>query len=381
MLARHGVHGVTPRDSFTFRGDPGRYLVYLGRMSPEKRVDRAIEIAKRARMPLKIAAKIYPEERHYFDETLAPLIQSSQPLVDFVGEIGDGERDVLLGNAAAFMFPIEWPEPFGLVMIEALACGTPVIGFRRGSIPEVLDDGVTVWDSIGKPSARWATSIASSRAMPQRSSVFDATHGDRYLDVRRVTRAALPRTSSRGGTNLTLNRDRTDGVVRGGGITDKSSTLTSRIVKACPGRSVTPGKPLHRLHRSRNRAVTHDLTLDGGGRRLQLVAIEALAMGRAPIDSGASRLQTPLVVPGGSRRDAQYYRRTTCPRSCSWIRKSPGRSRRSSECLVAVSVRRIPGAGSTCTRLSIRQPPRYRSARQWSRDSGRTVTRLFRRMV
>jgi glycosyltransferase involved in cell wall biosynthesis len=147
-------HGL-PKHSFTFRGERGRYLVYLGRMSPEKRVDRAIEIARRAGVPLKIAAKIYPEERAYFDETLAPLIRSSGPLVEFLGEIGHQARDELLGHAAALLFPIEWPEPFGLVMIEALACGTPVIGWRRGSVPEVVEDGVTgfivesVEDAVG----------------------------------------------------------------------------------------------------------------------------------------------------------------------------------------------------------------------------------------
>jgi glycosyltransferase involved in cell wall biosynthesis len=142
-------HGL-PRDLFTFQGDEGGYLVYLGRMSPEKRVDRAIEIARRSGTPLKIAAKIYPEERHYFDEHLAPLLEASKPLVEFVGEIGQGERDELLGAASAFLFPIEWPEPFGLVMIEALACGTPVIAWRRGSVPEVLENGVTgfIVDSI-----------------------------------------------------------------------------------------------------------------------------------------------------------------------------------------------------------------------------------------
>jgi glycosyltransferase involved in cell wall biosynthesis len=134
-------HGL-PKDAFTFQPEPGRYLVYLGRMSPEKRVDRAIEIATRAGVPLRIAAKIYPEERHYFDETLAPLIKGS-PLVEFIGEIDDRGRDELLGHAAAFLFPIEWPEPFGLVMIEAMACGTPVIAWRRGSVPEVVQHGVT----------------------------------------------------------------------------------------------------------------------------------------------------------------------------------------------------------------------------------------------
>jgi glycosyltransferase involved in cell wall biosynthesis len=135
-------HGI-PRDSFTFRAEPGRYLVYLGRMSPEKRVDRAIEIAQRAAVPLKIAAKIYPEEQHYFDETLAPLLRASEPLVEFIGEIDDRGRNDLLGHASALLFPIEWAEPFGLVMIEALACGTPVIAWRRGSVPEVLEDGVS----------------------------------------------------------------------------------------------------------------------------------------------------------------------------------------------------------------------------------------------
>lgn len=142
-------HGV-PRDAFTFRDEPGTYLVYLGRMSPEKRVDRAIEIARRSGMPLKIAAKIYPEERQYFDATLAPLLESAGPLVEFIGEIGNRERDDLLGYAAAMVFPIEWPEPFGLAMIEAFASGTPVIAWRRGSVPEVVEDGLTgfVVDSI-----------------------------------------------------------------------------------------------------------------------------------------------------------------------------------------------------------------------------------------
>jgi glycosyltransferase involved in cell wall biosynthesis len=112
-------------------------------MSPEKRVDRAIEIAQRAGVPLKIAAKIYPEEQHYFDETLAPLLRQAAPLVEFIGEIDDRGRNELLGHASALLFPIEWPEPFGLVMIEALACGTPVVAWRRGSVPEVVEDGIS----------------------------------------------------------------------------------------------------------------------------------------------------------------------------------------------------------------------------------------------
>jgi glycosyltransferase involved in cell wall biosynthesis len=142
-------HGL-PRDLHTFRDQPGDYLAFLGRMSPEKRVDRAIEIARKAGVRLKIAAKIYPEELAYFQQTIEPLLCESQPWVEFLGEVGGREKDEFLGNARALLFPIDWPEPFGLVMIEAMACGTPIIGWRNGSVPEVITDGVTgfVVDSI-----------------------------------------------------------------------------------------------------------------------------------------------------------------------------------------------------------------------------------------
>jgi glycosyltransferase involved in cell wall biosynthesis len=134
----------------TFRDRPGEYLAFLGRFSPEKRVDRAIEIARRSGMRLKIAAKIYSEERSYFDTTIAPLLEQSRSFVEFIGEVGGREKDEFLGNARALLFPIDWAEPFGLVMIEALACGTPVVAWRNGSVPEVIEDGVTgfVVDSI-----------------------------------------------------------------------------------------------------------------------------------------------------------------------------------------------------------------------------------------
>jgi glycosyltransferase involved in cell wall biosynthesis len=133
-------HGL-PSDLYRFRPEPGTYLAFLGRISPEKRVDRAIEIARRIGLPLKIAAKVDAIDRAYFAEKIEPLLRD--PLVDYVGEIGDGEKDEFLGNAFALLFPIDWPEPFGLVMIEALACGTPVIAYRHGSVPEVLQDGET----------------------------------------------------------------------------------------------------------------------------------------------------------------------------------------------------------------------------------------------
>lgn len=130
-----------PLDDLSFTGEPGRYLAFLGRVSPEKRVDRAIDIAVGTGLPLKIAAKVDPVDQTYFETNIQRLL--SQPLVDFIGEIGDADKGAFLGGAQALLFPIDWPEPFGLVMIEALACGTPVIAFRGGSVPEVVEHGVT----------------------------------------------------------------------------------------------------------------------------------------------------------------------------------------------------------------------------------------------
>jgi glycosyltransferase involved in cell wall biosynthesis len=133
-------HGL-PVDMYRFREKPGNYLAFLGRVSPEKRVDRAIEIARRVGMPLKIAAKVDPVDRDYFESVISPLLSNSP--VEFVGEISDREKDEFLGNAYALLFPIDWPEPFGLVMIEAMACGTPVIAYRGGAVPEIMEQGHT----------------------------------------------------------------------------------------------------------------------------------------------------------------------------------------------------------------------------------------------
>jgi glycosyltransferase involved in cell wall biosynthesis len=135
------VHHGLPEDLYRFHGTPGRYLAFLGRISPEKRVDRAVEIARRLGMPLKIAAKIDTVDRQYFGQVVEPLL--GLPGIEYVGELGDEGKNEFLGQAYALLFPIDWPEPFGLVVIESLACGTPVIAYRRGSIPELLEDGVT----------------------------------------------------------------------------------------------------------------------------------------------------------------------------------------------------------------------------------------------
>ena len=134
-------HGM-PTHQFVFRARPQPgYLAFVGRISPEKRPDVAISIARRAGIPLKIAAKVDRVDRDYFETKIAPLLD--HPLIDYIGEIGDSEKSEFLGNARALLFPIDWPEPFGLVMIEAMACGTPVIAWNRGSVPEVIDHGVT----------------------------------------------------------------------------------------------------------------------------------------------------------------------------------------------------------------------------------------------
>jgi glycosyltransferase involved in cell wall biosynthesis len=133
-------HGIPPdlhRPSF----EQGSYFAFLGRISPEKRPDRAIRIARAVGIPLKIAAKVDKVDEDYFRKDILPLIDG--PGVEFIGEINEGEKTKFLGEAAALLFPVGWPEPFGLVMIEAMACGTPVLAFRCGSIPEIIEDGVT----------------------------------------------------------------------------------------------------------------------------------------------------------------------------------------------------------------------------------------------
>jgi glycosyltransferase involved in cell wall biosynthesis len=134
-------HGL-PESLFKPGEGEGGYLAFLGRICADKGPLQAIEIARRAGMTLKMAAKVDPADRKYFEEEVKPVLDAS-PHVEFIGEIDDGRKQEFLGNAKALLFPIRWPEPFGLVMIEAMACGTPVIAFNSGSVPEIMEDGLT----------------------------------------------------------------------------------------------------------------------------------------------------------------------------------------------------------------------------------------------
>jgi glycosyltransferase involved in cell wall biosynthesis len=135
------VHHGLPESLYRFQPTPDDYFAFVGRMSPEKRVDRAIEIARATGTRLRIGAKVDPADEEYFESQVRPLLR--HPLIEYIGEIDEAQKDELLGNARALLFPIDWPEPFGLVLIEALACGTPVVAYRCGSVPEVIEHGIT----------------------------------------------------------------------------------------------------------------------------------------------------------------------------------------------------------------------------------------------
>jgi len=155
-------HGL-PRDLAPSLEPRGGYLAFLGRISPEKRVDRAIAIALAAGLPLKIAAKIDRVDEVYFRSEIEPLLR--QPGIDYIGEIDDRRKGAFLGGARALLFPIDWPEPFGLSMIEAMACGTPVLAFRNGAVPEVIDEGVTghIVDKVDEAVAMLGAVLALDR--------------------------------------------------------------------------------------------------------------------------------------------------------------------------------------------------------------------------
>jgi glycosyltransferase involved in cell wall biosynthesis len=165
---RATVHHGLPVNLYRLGSGAGGYLAFIGRISPEKRLDRAIDIAGRVGLPLKIAAKIDRVDRDYFDAVIRPLFD--RPGIEFLGEISDAEKGAFLGEAAALLFPIDWPEPFGLAMIEAMANGTPTIAFRCGSVREVIDEGVTgfIVDDVDAAVMAVTPAVALDRAAIRR---------------------------------------------------------------------------------------------------------------------------------------------------------------------------------------------------------------------
>nr|WP_250812222.1 glycosyltransferase family 4 protein [Neorhizobium tomejilense] len=204
-------HGL-PATLLPFTATPqGNYLAFLGRISPEKRPDRAIEIAAKVGMPLKIAAKIDNADKAYWETVIEPMVKS-HPNVEFTGEINEHQKAAFLGNAVALLFPIDWPEPFGLVMIEAMSCGTPVIAFRCGSVPEVIDDGVSgiLVDSVTEAAenVEWALRMDRRKVRGTFEKRFTAKRMARdYLELYRNlpgvrTKAARVRRSTRQALDL-----------------------------------------------------------------------------------------------------------------------------------------------------------------------------------
>jgi len=199
-------HGI-PASAYPFSAHgSGGYLAFLGRISPEKRPDVAIRVARLAGVPLKIAAKVDRVDVDYFRETIRPLLD--HPLIEYVGEIGEDQKAAFLGNALALLFPIDWPEPFGLVMIEAMATGTPVIAWNHGSVPEVVDEGVTGRivdsDQAAIEAIDWARSADRARIRQVFERRFSAhTMARRYLEIyrhllRRKPLEMLPGTAAAG---------------------------------------------------------------------------------------------------------------------------------------------------------------------------------------
>lgn len=184
------LHGLP--EHLYHRGDGGGdYLAFLGRLSPEKRPDRAIEIALRTGIPLRIAAKIGAPDRPYFHEVIEPLL--AHPLIEFIGEIGEADKQSFLGNARALLFPIDWAEPFGMVMIEAMACGTPVVAWRNGAVPEVIEPGVSGFIVDNLDDAVRATSAACALDRGRAREAFEDRFTARRmaLDYVRIYREVI----------------------------------------------------------------------------------------------------------------------------------------------------------------------------------------------
>ena len=195
-------HGL-PRDLLTPTLHPrGGYLAFIGRISPEKRVDRAIRIARAVGLPLKIAAKVDRVDMEYFKSEIEPML--SEPGVEFIGEIDERRKASFLGEARALLFPIDWPEPFGLVMIEAMACGTPVLAFRNGSVAEVIDEGVTgfIVDSEEEGVRKLGALLALDRGRVRRRFDERFTASRMAADYVKIYKSLVPAAKDRRGLRL-----------------------------------------------------------------------------------------------------------------------------------------------------------------------------------
>jgi glycosyltransferase involved in cell wall biosynthesis len=192
------IHHGLPENLLTPQPCRPEYLAVLGRIAPEKGVDRAIKIASRCDLPLKIAAKVDRADQDYYDAVIRPLIDGN-PLVEYIGEIGDAEKSEFLSGASGLLLPIDWPEPFGLVMIEAMACGTPVIAYDRGSVAEIIDDGLTGFVVEDEDAAVAAVSLLPRLSRPAIRKHFEARFTSRRMALdylatyRLLIQAAEPR--------------------------------------------------------------------------------------------------------------------------------------------------------------------------------------------
>jgi glycosyltransferase involved in cell wall biosynthesis len=173
------VHHGIPLAGFPFEPEPRDYLAFVGRVSPEKGLDLAIRVAEAVGMPLRVGAKVDPVDQQYFEAVIRPLLAS--PLVEFIGELDEASKAELLAHARALVFPIDWPEPFGLVMLEAMACGTPVVARPCGAVPEVVDDGVT-----GYLALREADFVRAVRAVERLDRRACRDHVARHFSVERM---------------------------------------------------------------------------------------------------------------------------------------------------------------------------------------------------
>jgi glycosyltransferase involved in cell wall biosynthesis len=191
-------HGL-PASLYAPGDGRGGYLAFLGRISPEKRVDSAIRVAEHTGVPLKIAAKIDRADVGYHESVIRPMLAASS-LVEFIGEIGEKDKAAFLGGAKALLFPVDWPEPFGLVMIEAMACGTPIISRRRGSVPEVIDEGETGFICDDEASMIAAVERLDTIDRARCRAVFDSRFSARRMaeDYLAIYRALLEERSRRG---------------------------------------------------------------------------------------------------------------------------------------------------------------------------------------